>query len=211
MLDIQGQPTQAVPPPTYSIPRSTAAISSVGGGSTRTSMVALLLMVASVVVAGGYLSFVRTNQQSRIATRSREIDELKRQLGTPEQVQAASTTDQLTRSIATLQGVLGKSSPWSPLLTAIAERTPKGVTLVNFSVDEQFAVRFNGLADSYRDLSTLLAALAHSKQFAQVVLESSAVNESTTGSSVSFAVKGQYQPPVTVQPTSTTSEDHGTE
>lgn len=127
-------------------------------------------------------------------TRTREVTELKRALAVPERVALATTADQLKAGVAALQGALSESTDWSSLLDTLAKRTVSGVVLESSSIDEDWLVRVSGSARSYLDVAQYLNSLQSSGRFTSVELESSALNDATTGTSVTFSLKATYVP-----------------
>ncbi len=165
-----------------------------------------------MVAAGGFLSFTKTQTMSLIATRTRSVDQLTAELGTPELTKTATLADQLRLGTTALQAAVAKQPVWTPLLTELVNRMPAGSTLVSVSIDDSQHLRLNGSATTYQHLATLLATLAASDQFQGVELESSTLNESTQGISIAFSVKATIVPPsavTTLAPIETIEESNG--
>lgn len=200
MLDIQGgqsipvAPAVATPPPQ---PAAAAAgvIPTVTSPSNRLTLITAGIALGIVAAAGGYVSFVRADRASMLATRNREISTLKQQLGTPERVSAGATADQLKLGLATVQTAFAAPSAWTPLLRALADRTPSSVVLSSVTIDSKLNLRMNGSASTYGDVATFMAALAGSPLFAQVGLDTSAKSDTAAGPVFAFALKAIFVPP----------------
>lgn len=199
MLDIQGGQSApvatAVATPATPARGPMAAIPTVASPSNQLTYITAGLVLAVLIAAGGYVSFVRADRAATIATRNREITQLRAQLGTPDRVKAASVADQLKLSVGAVQGALTTTSPWTPLLTVLADRTPSGVVLTAAAVDAKLNVRLNGNATSYGDVARFMAALEGSQSFNQVTLDTTAKSDSTTGQSVAFTLHATFVPP----------------
>ena len=198
MLDIAGaQSTPVAVAPVAGVAQSSGPvlnIPTVGRSSNQLTVITALCVLAIIAIAGGYVSFVKGDRAAAIATRAREITQLKQQLGTPELIAVATTADQLRLGVGTLQTALASTSPWTSLLTAIADRTPGSIILISLTVDAKLNLRMNGIGGSYGDVAKFLAALQASPSFSTVTLDSSAKSDTTTGSAVAFAVKATFVP-----------------
>jgi Tfp pilus assembly protein PilN len=203
LLDIQGQsspvvsqvaPVAPAPPPAANIP-------SVGNGPPLLTYAGAGLVVLFVLAAGGYLSFVNVQTKSLVDTRTRAVEQITAELGTPELSRLATVADQLKLGTAALQIAVEKPAVWSPLLAELAKRTSSGITLTSISVDESQHLRMNGTASSYPTLATFLATMTASEHFSDVELESSSLSESAQGAAISFAVKATTVPPTAVAAT----------
>ncbi len=169
-------------------------IPSVGTTSNRLTLVTAGAVLLIGAAAGGYVSFVRADRAAALATRTREVSQLKQQLGTPERVKTAATADQLKLGIGAVQAALATPSPWTALLVALSDRTPAGVTLTSVAIDPKLTLRINGTAGAYTDVAKFLAALQGSPSFADVGLDTSAKSDTTAGSVVAFAVTATFVP-----------------
>ena len=213
MLDIAGaQPTPGAAATVAGAAQPTAPvlhIPTVDSPSNQLTVITALCVLAIIALAGGYVSFVNGDRTAAIATRSREITQLKQQLGTPELIAVAATADQLRLGVGTLQAALASSSPWTPLLKAIADRTPRSILLTSLSVDTKLNLRFNGTGGSYGDVAQFLAALEASPSFSTVTLDTSAKSDTTTGTVVAFAVKATFVPTPVARATAPASTNPG--
>ena len=198
MLDIQGgQPTPLVTPAAHTPAPISASVSKVPGVGRPSNQLTIITALASLLLvagAGGYVSFVRADRVAVIATRNREITQLKQQLTTPERVKTGTLADQLKAGVASLQSALAIPSPWTPHMVALADRTPSGVLITAVTVDPKLNLRVTGTADGYGDVAKFMAGLTNSSSFAQVTLDSSAKSETSAGSAVAFSLKATFVP-----------------
>lgn len=195
MLDIHGQPGPAVQPAVAAATAysPTTSVEAIGGPSSHITQGLALGVVVLVLAAGGYLSYDRATKGALVATRTREVTELKEALATPERVTLATTADALKAGVTALQTAQGGTQS-SAFLTALTQHTPSGTVLETVSLDDDKLVRVSGSATSYLDVARYVHALTESDQFTAVELESSALGEGSAGVSVTFAIKATFVP-----------------
>lgn len=206
MLDISGQntPTVSTTSPSMTTPvngvhssptpplAKGGAIPSVSDSSSKALLVVVFSLVALVVIAGGFLSYVQADTKSKITTLDRNVKKLREDLAKPERVTIEKQANQFSLAVKSLQKFTAIPSPWTGFLKELTNRVPAEVALTNLSVDEKNIIRLNGTTNNYQNVAKFLASLKASDQFKAIELESSSVNQSETGVTVSFAVRAEF-------------------
>lgn len=170
-------------------------VQAAAAGDDRLMATAGLVAILIVAATGLVASFLVAQNRSSADRQTERVAALQAAQKTGETGAAFAEIQTVNRQLTIFQSFLKDAVPWPELLTALSTVVPGTLKLTNAGFTAEQLLRLDGEAKDYQTVATLLAALRESESFSDPLLTSVALNESTTGTSLTFALSVGFVPP----------------
>jgi len=140
--------------------------------SSKTIFYFALVITVLILIFGGFLYYLKINNQSKIKTLDVSITELNSQINSPEMVKINKTSEIYSIGLAELSGQIKNPTKYSILFSELEKITPNEIRLTGLTIDNKGKINISAESSNLEQGSKFIKSLEDSVIFSEVTLDS---------------------------------------